>query len=333
MTANIFGDRFYSLRQPAWHGLGTVSEEEHSAVEAFGLAGIYHIYLENLYTATGLSVGSRAIVRSPVPDDPLRRIFGIVGPEYEMITPLETCSIYDEKVGQPIETVGALGTGETFFLTTKMPSWDIVGDQVDNYLLIVAPMMGGANEIRFTPVRVVCQNTLVAAKAETTQFYRVKHDAGAKDRFSEWLGYGYQEVFQSAARLRELFGFLAKTKVNEEVIDFVLKEAYPDPKPPRQDAPDYVVKGRWLTFEANKLYQENQRSLALQLFQGAGMGQDTVAANGTAWGLWNAITELEDYRGSDRGSNDPARWRDSLFGYRASVKENAYQALKSAFGV
>lgn len=38
---NLFGERFYSLRQPAWHGLGKVMDAQMGAEQAFDTIGAY----------------------------------------------------------------------------------------------------------------------------------------------------------------------------------------------------------------------------------------------------------------------------------------------------
>ena len=41
MAHNLFGERFVSVRVPAWHKLGRVLEEPVSATQAWNLAGPY----------------------------------------------------------------------------------------------------------------------------------------------------------------------------------------------------------------------------------------------------------------------------------------------------
>jgi hypothetical protein len=77
------------------------------------------------------------------------------------------------------------------------------------------------------------------------------------------------------------------------------------------------------------------RSAGFDLFNGAGTGMSLPAANHTAWGFLQAVTEMEDYRrGSPIGGLAFGRTRDSesaLFGGRARAKDRAMvEALSMA---
>src|SRR4051794_40122386 len=120
MAHNLFGERFYSLRRPAWHGLGLVLDEELGAADAFDRIGAYDVHLEDLTTAGGLPIPHKAIVRDRV-DDQLQ-VFGVVGPDYHLVSPRDVVTLWDKAVSRPVETIGALGKGETLFVSTKLPT-------------------------------------------------------------------------------------------------------------------------------------------------------------------------------------------------------------------
>ena len=69
------------------------------------------------------------------------------------------------------------------------------------------------------------------------------------------------------------------------------------------------------------------RQAASDLFEGAGTGMNHRAADHTAWGFLQAVTELEDHRqGSPVGGEAFRTKRDSestMFGSRAHAKELA----------
>ena len=330
MSHNIFNERFFSLREPAWHGLGIVSETPMGAVEAYSSILPIHVRLEELRTVeTGFDIGMNAIVRDPVPDDPEQVLFGVVGPDYELITPHQICEMFDRVVDEAVETIGVLGRGETFFLTVKMPDSEVNGDEINNYLLIDAPMTGTeANHVRIAPTRVVCQNTLMVARRLATQAYRIKHTAGAAERMEAWMAIAYGKAEEMLEHLGTIFFKLTLLQLQEKEAKEVLELVYPDPKPPRQDAPSKVMETRRANWEYNREWYRNTRSLAFELFNGVGLGQDTKAASGTGWGLYNAVVELEDFRGAGRGGKNPlARQRDAIFGYRAKAKARAFQLL------
>ncbi|KKL93629.1 hypothetical protein LCGC14_1872830, partial [marine sediment metagenome] len=129
MPASLFGERFLSYREPAWHRLGLVLDEPITALKAFRKMGPYEVKLIPLSAVgmTDVEIPHRAIVRTGTNDDPNNRVFGIVSEDYVLIQPKEFCEIWDEHVAEPIETIGALQQGETLFISTKLPSFDVNG--------------------------------------------------------------------------------------------------------------------------------------------------------------------------------------------------------------
>jgi hypothetical protein len=256
MSHNLFGDRFGDARGPAWHQLGNVFQKAISATKALKEIGSYEVRLAPAI-ADGVSLGKNAILRNPTTDDPETRVFGIVSEDYHLISPQDVCTIYDERVAKPIETIGALGAGETFFLSTQLPTLDVKGDEVENYLLISNPMTGlQSAEIRVTPVRVVCQNTLIASDRMATQKLKIVHDKHAQERLGEWLQETYEFAETTAKVLRDLFTEMAAVRMKDL----------------------------------------DRREGAKSLFEGMGTGMDLPAAKGTLWGAYNAVVETEDYR-------------------------------------
>jgi hypothetical protein len=75
----------------------------------------------------------------------------------------------------------------------------------------------------------------------------------------------------------------------------------------------------------------NERSMSksLELFEGRGRGSDLASANGTAFGLLNAVTEFVDHERKARSVDN--RLDSAWFGQGASIKQKALeQALLMA---
>lgn len=322
MAHNLFNERFGDARQPAWHGLGTVFTEKLSATAAYKQIGKYEVRLAPA-TADGVPLGRNAILRSPTTDDPETRVFGVVGDDYVLITPDDVCSIYDEHVGKPIETIGALGHGETFFVSTYLPTLNVKGDEVENYLLISNPMTGLASaEVRVTPVRVVCQNTLIASESMAVQKLRIVHNAQAKVRMAEWVQETYEFAETAAHALRDLFEVMASKRVKTAEAQKLFDYAYPFPSQPKMTATQAVMEQRTKWWDENVSLMERRREGARSLFEGMGTGMDHVAAKGTLWGAYNAVVECEDYRRTSREDS----WASSaMFGERAKAKKRAFE--------
>lgn len=331
MGHNIFNERFYSLRQPAWHGLGTVSEVEKSASEAFNGMNPYIVSTEPMFTefdGTKVETGYRSIIRHPLPDDPQPIVLGIVGPDYKLVDPLRTCEIFDEAVQQPVETLGVLGRGDTLFMTTKLPSFSIKGDDVDTYLLLASPYSGNsAIQCRVTPVRVVCQNTLIASASQSLDSFRVIHDADVETRLLSWLGGSVQRALEKSERLQKSFNKMASKKVSSESMTTILSNIYVDPTAPIPTPDPELNLRRQETYEYNLAWADRARQAVVECFQGAGTGMEVKALAGTFWGLYNAVVEVEDYKSTTKVE---ARANSALFGTRAAYKSRAFEVILDA---
>lgn len=321
MGHNLFNERFGDARKPAWHHLGQVFQKAISAKEALKKIGSYTVRLEAA-TAGGIDLKRQAILRDPTPDDPEVRVFGVVSDGYHLITPQDVCDIYDEHIAKPVETIGALGHGETFFLSTYLPTLDVKGDEVENYLLISNPMTGLASaEIRVTPVRVVCQNTLIASESMASQQLRIAHDEYVKQRMADWLSETYDFAETTARVLRDLFEEMTKVRVRDAEVRKLFDASYPTPAKPKHTAVQSVMEQRVTWWEENVSLMQRRRNGAKALFEGMGTGMDTKAAKGTLWGAYNAVVECEDYRKTTRGDSVA---QSVMFGERAAAKKRAF---------
>jgi phage/plasmid-like protein (TIGR03299 family) len=328
---NIFNERFYSFRRPAWHGLGQIGQEEQTATEIFNTMTPYIVTLEPVFTKIGnlkLELPNKVITRHPIPDDNSYRSFGIVGPDYAIVDPLRTCEIYDEATQRPVETLGVLGQGESLFITTKLPSFQItkngIVDDVDSYLLLHSPYGDGAIQVRVTPVRVVCQNTLIAAKAASTESFRIIHDQHVETRMAGWMMGIVDRATQKSEGLAAAFNLMASVNIDDELAADALKRIYVDPKKPSYVPEQSVMERREKAYEAtvkqNVVFREN----VMEVWGGRGTGMDTDITQGTVWGLYNSVVEWEDYRPT---SQDDSRNYNVLWGDRSLRKEVAYAEL------
>lgn len=326
MPAGIFGQRFVSHRRKPWHALGYVVEQELSAREAYALAGEYDVETEELFAGT-LATGYKAVIRAETDDDP-RRVLSVVRNDYELVTPSDLVGAWDEVVKRPVETLGALHKGATFFFSTMLPTVNVHGDEVENYMLVSSPMTGSdAIWLRVTPVRVVCQNTLIASVSASTERHRIVHDSRALPNLKLWLDHVYTKAEAKAKLMTKTFRAMADRSVNTEEVGEVLEMVYTMPALPRRsEMPEPIYIER-----REKVAQERERAQVwrdgvMELFEGKGTGMKSPAARGTAWGLYNAFTEAADYGG--RGKVETVA-ESALVGDRARIKATAYDACVS----
>ena len=153
---------------------------------------------------------------------------GVVKGKYECVQNIKAFEFFDNAIGKDKaiwQTAGFFGNGERVFVSAKLPSNIKVGkDVVDNYLVFTNSHDGTSGvKILFTPIRVVCQNTLNAAIKTAKTFVSFRHTESVHskiDRANEILGIS-QEIADS---LNEVYNFLQTIKVtDEEVMEYISK--------------------------------------------------------------------------------------------------------------
>jgi phage/plasmid-like protein (TIGR03299 family) len=322
MAHNIYNRKFISLRQPAWHGLGLVIQDEIDAVTAGEKLGLPIVYTEPVRTASGLEIPDfKCIVgkekdKAPVP-------FSVVSKDYTEITHADFLIAWDKATGKaPIETIGLLGKGENLFVTTKMPKFDIKGDEMDSYLLAANILSGKeANFGRVTPVRVVCQNTLNLSASQFSDQYRLLHVGDAIKQIETWLRRVYQTAIEKQNALREAYAILADfTPSVNQVVD-TLEATYPTSEKPNVDERTDEGLNILAAWQKSNVRQIEHQQAVNELFEGKAVGSDLRSARGTGWGLWNAVVEYEDYGKSRRQASS------ALFGAGADRKTTAFTQL------
>jgi len=195
---------FFSVKEKAWHGLGQIVDQYPTSAEAIVYAGLnYSVEKRPLYTNSlenELSEIDTGIAASkiPVPNffatvrNDNNAVLGVVGKDYEVVQNVNAFEFFDAIVGGGdgilYETAGALGKGERIFITAKLPGYIRVGhqDMIEQYLMLTTSHDGfGSITAAFTPVRVVCQNTLNAAMRNHSNSIKIRHTASANDRLKQ----------------------------------------------------------------------------------------------------------------------------------------------------
>lgn len=185
---------FFSVKEKAWHGLGQIISDYPTSEEAIIHAGLNFDVMKrpNIHAlpsgANVISDNSYFTFRT----DTEAVLGDKVGRDYEVVQNTEVFTFFDSIVGNNngilYETAGALGQGETIFITAKLPDYIRVGreDCIEKYLFLTSSHDGtGSITIAFTPIRVVCRNTLNAALRNHTNCLKIRHTASATDKLKE----------------------------------------------------------------------------------------------------------------------------------------------------
>lgn len=331
MVHNLFGDRFFGFRQPGWHEKGLVVMGQTGAEEAFDMIGSYEVFTRPIKVEIEPGVlitdeDRRAIIRTPTEDDPQHRIFGNVPQAYRLISMRQMCQLWDRFVKRPVETLGTLGFGETGFITTELPDISVNGDELRNYLFVDLDMTGESSlYIRQTPVRVVCQNTVIAGRSLSVENHRIHHRGDVVAQIRDILEGIYDRAVDKASVLKEAFEILAGTPVTSDDEEAILSGVYRIPNRPDTDDEKKI-----LAWEMRRDSIEERRGVVHEIFTGVGRGSDHQAFKGTAWGLYNSVVELEDH---GRGLSENARVVATVTGDKARIKERAWDVTVDHFQI
>jgi len=142
-----------------------------------------------------------------------------VSGEYTPFPPHDVCDAWDNAMPSEVcvETMGVLRRCEMFFITAKLPSIGVRGDEVERYLGITSPLDGvTALSAEEWPLRVVCANTLRAAQAGAFVSFHLPHRGDAFREIGAWLQLSYEKAKANAKRLKQSFEKLAGTRIDDQ---------------------------------------------------------------------------------------------------------------------
>lgn len=175
-------DGLFLVKQAAWHGLGTVLPEAPSIGEAIQAAKLdWQVTTEPLFTSMGEKVDAQATRRADTKD-----ILGVVGPNYTAVQNADALNIFQPLVEAKLvalETAGSLKNGRRVWILAKILGVD-TAEVAKNDALIPYVLLSNSHDgktavrLGFTPIRVVCANTLAAAQnSGASKLIRVTHTA------------------------------------------------------------------------------------------------------------------------------------------------------------
>ena len=236
MPANVQTMAYYG--EVPWHGLGKQVPKGLTAEQMIRAAGLdWEVELRPARGAQEINrkgeFSRYEVVRVPRANTKENEVLlGVVGRRYQPLQNVEAFGFFDPIVGERkayFETAGALGEGERIWVMAKMPqAMEIVrGDECFKYLLLSNTHSGdGSVIVKFTAMRVVCQNTLMLAMEDGQKAYRVRHSKQMQFKLDELAGFLAitQEVFLKA---EELFKRLAKVQMIEDRLEHYLEAVFP----------------------------------------------------------------------------------------------------------
>lgn len=316
MPANVetMAYRYADRSDIPWHGLGArIARDEHiSAFEFQKRAGALWKVLK------------RPVWYRPAPDVPAKQdedhfvlmrddnhaALHIVGKQYKVVQNDDIFHFFHEfceRGDMTLETGGVLDEGRVVWALADLGKGFTLagGDTVTGHLLLSDRRDGGALRAKFTPVRVVCANTLALAlrgdntRAEFRMNHRSKFDPAVAKKA---LGISVEmlDEFKTQAE------FLTQRRMPGEGFKAFLNVLFP----PKEHTDD---KGN-VTIQHPRARDYAMDALVMQ--KGANMSP------GTWWTGFNAITYMLDHN-KNRISDNASRLTNSWFGAGNELRKKA----------
>ena len=302
----------FAVNIPAWHKLGKVLNNPPTTEQAIIDAGLdWQVLRETIYRQEEdgyQEVSShKALIR-----DKDRRLLGVVSNFYQPLQNIDAFKWFDILLHEGevnLETAGSLKQGKRVWILAKINMNPVEiqdGDAICPYLLLHNSHDGStAIWIQFTPVRVVCWNTLSWAAASRFQdeknqkALRIRHNSNIEEKLNiahQSLDLAKQIFNQSI----DEYSAMARKSITQELFELYLSNIFEIEDPTEHRAFPLIQEN----FESGKGNQGN-----------------------SLWDAYNGFTEWLDHQ---RGKSDISRLESAWFGdsYRLRIKaHNAALAL------
>jgi len=303
-------ENMFFIGDTPWHGLGRQVINAPTSEEAIKLAGLdWAVRKIPLITADGTS---RAVDHNAIERVTDGSILGVVGPRFTPLQNSEAFKFFDPFVTSgeaSYETAGSLRMGQRVWILAainRSPIEVVKGDLVKKYILLSNSHDGTlAVRVGFTPIRVVCANTLkIAHDNEASKLIRVRHTARMNqtlENVRDIMNLANAEFEATAVQYKRL----ALSACTLEDLERYVKVVFNKDK----DTPQFNTMKEKITsyFEA---------------------GKGAEFHRGTMWGAYNAVTE---YLGYDHGRSEDNRLNSLWFGASDTINQKAFdEALKMA---
>jgi hypothetical protein len=268
-------------------------------------------------------------------------VLGIVEAEYPLLQNVELARALDPISAKwPVETVGALRRGENvFFVLNAGERTGPGGELHTNYWLTNEWRDGsGALEFMFSPVCQVCINTYRLAMDRASFRVAIPHGPQFHADADVYLGL-FSQLAGVEERAYAAFDHLALIPMPAPLAKEKLELIFPVADVPQVIQQLEAMRAQGVDTEAmaererqaRERYeltigrQQGRRALCLERFDL--VNQQRPAIQGTAWALYQAVSEVLDHTVSRGGKQ---RGESILFGDRGRTMERAFALLAKA---
>jgi phage/plasmid-like protein (TIGR03299 family) len=307
MPANV--EKMAYAGEIPWHRNGYKVEGLMTWEEAIVNGGIdWEVELRPVFVDGKQVLENMAVVRKTD-----GAVFNIVGTKYTPIQNRAAGKFLDEVVGTGkarYETVGALDGGKKIWMLMDAGTLDIKGDEIKKYLLMCNSHDGSfAREIFFTGVRVVCMNTLEAARSATVQKFYTRHTKNANADFQ-------------IAKARDILGLAdLYYKSFKDQMELLVAKQLPAADMPLLLNAAFGTKG---AMPAEEIYNPIKIQMdKVEELIAVDRHEFAPEFHGSVYEAYNAVVKFTDYYRNYRGGNADARLNGVWFGGGNIIKARA----------
>src|SRR5262249_52143894 len=267
------------FQETPWHGLGTALHEEDlydwpKTCEKAGLA--WDVDLSPSAPANTQAKATHKAVRRKTDGHTL----GVVGPRFFPLQNSDAFAWFQPFLDAreaALHTAGSLRHGSRIWVLAKLNRTPLVvapGDEVEKFILLSHGHDGSlAVRVGFTPVRVVCQNTLsMAHGSDASRLIRVKHTKDVQANLAnirEVMDLANAE-FEATA---EQYRLLARKSINQADLRRYVKKVF------------RVEEDREGSTRLKNIMEE------IVGLAEAGRGNELPSVSGTLWTAYNGVSE------------------------------------------
>jgi len=310
-----------------WHGLGIEMDPNATPREWMKVSGLDWA-VERVPMEATLPNGTRVTVEGKSDNEygilvrtkknNTHDVFGPVGPEW---VPVQNHEVFDflkrfcDASSMKMETCGSLKGGTEIWALCKFADdfEPIKGDPFKGYLLFhSAHVWGKGNQLRVTPIRVVCNNTLTMAlragnKGQVVRMPHIKEfSTDVQDLAIEALGLAEHQIKDFA----DIVTHLSSRKYNADTLDEFITRLY---------CPNNIIEN--VDNENLREYFTPSADNVLEAITKA-PGAELKGSKGTWWGAFNGVTYHEDHMRISY-KDDSNILASSWFGGGAKKKQKA----------
>lgn len=311
-----------SAREIPWHRLGKIVDHSMTAEEAIIEGGMnWKCEDQPLYLCGQAEIDGIPVIGQTAPEHKAivrtsdGSVLGVVKNSYHIIQNSECFDFMDDVIGSGqavYETAGSLREGKVIFMTVKLPDNAKVGDdQIEKYILLTSSHDGSLSlQVRWTPVRVVCMNTLgMALAGHTDSMMKIRHTRNYGNKV---------EQAREVLKLTDHYYHVMEEEFNrllDEQFNIGQMQTFAEQLLPADGEASTKTK--------------NNRAKIVELFS---LGRGNKAVANTKWAAFNAVTEYVDHFATTRKRGDTsdseARMNSAILGAGATLKQKAYNILK-----